>query len=144
MRLPHYGYLLLTVMLSACGTPEPTHNVFEVTAVYTNPDEVSAINPSVAGAVSMSFGNNTVAGFTGCAPFQGFASLDQQHARFSQMQFDPISDECSGQNLSIHNALVSLLVDGEFEVDSRENGILILRSHSEGLEPSSIHLISKG
>ncbi|WP_167540131.1 META domain-containing protein [Corynebacterium ciconiae] len=140
-------------LLTACGSQQPEPNpltgpAWYITDVYTQPDSPSQLPDSIAGKAVLALGEHTMAGDTGCAPFQaevhytrdgeGSTSADATQLRFEHLRID--EPHCEGAAQYFHEHIVSLL-NSELDVDLKENS-LVLRSAEEDIDAPALRLVS--
>ncbi|WP_151550463.1 MULTISPECIES: META domain-containing protein [Corynebacterium] len=145
--------VLSLILLSGCGSEERpespiTGPAWYITDVYTQPDSPSQLPDSIAGQAVMSLGEHTVAGDTGCAPFQaevhyshdgeGSTSADATHLRFDHLRID--DPTCEGAAQYFHEHIVSLL-NSELDIEYKESSLL-LRSSAEEIDAPALRLTS--
>lgn len=157
MRLAAAGAIAAAaVSLAACSndTQQVSDSNWQITDVYTTPGTPSAVDDSVAGAVTLNFGDKTVSGYTGCAPLNGIVKFtggdgdqlaapeDATKVEFTQVKFKPIEDDqCQGKVRYMHDALVNMLVDGSFTIRHEGDGVMVLTEQSDAVDPRAIRLI---
>ena len=141
--------IAFTTALAGCSAaqPEVINSTWQITNVYTNPDTPSGLPDSVAGTATMVFGDSTVAGFTGCAPFQGRVSFtkdgaaakpsEANHVDFHDMEIHEA--DCTGKERFFHDALADML-HGGFSM-SRDGEDLILTTDGEDVDRPGIRLV---
>lgn len=147
--------LLSTPVLAACAeadTASPiTGTNWQITNLFLAPETPSALPDLVAGRASLVFGQRSVAGSTGCAPFQGQVtfSADGESANpenadrvsFDLMDIEAPAEDCAGQAMFTHQEL-SRLLDGEFDLELLSENELALTQVSEDVDPPAIRLSS--
>lgn len=147
----------LGASLSACShNPQEAlgsmQTSWQVTNVYTEPNTPSSLPPEIAGRAVMVFGDSTVTGDTGCAPFHGSASFTKDgkaapadqadRVEFSHLDLDTkrVSDEsCPGASRHFHDALVQL-IQGPLKVRFEGDTGLVLTEDSERVNAPAMRL----
>ncbi|GAA1472144.1 hypothetical protein P4N68_09050 [Corynebacterium felinum] len=141
-------------VLSGCAQSEPlADTTWQVSHVYSATDVPAGVPDEVAGAVALSLGRSTVAGFTGCAPLQAQAVYTKDdkpvileaatemtitHAEFDLEQVAG----CSGKPKFIHDALTSILTSGPLSIEHVNAKEIVLRESSpSAVEPRAIRLV---
>lgn len=107
----------LTGLVSACAAPQESTGVvgpmWQVTDIYTEPENPSAVPPSAAGAAALVFGETSATGFTGCSPIQASVTFDAEE---SVLTFDevaiPAPEDCTGGSAWTHESMSSLVQPG--------------------------------
>lgn len=158
---------LCVAVLSGCGVESPLSNTsWQVADVYTSPEYPSTVPDSIAGLVSINFGNTTISGFTGCVPLQGIVSFYQDASekssspgdpatevkadilRVDSIEFDEVNEEnCTGHAQFIHDAMVEFFKASEYSLTrpSDHEVILTVRSsdpQARFLEQPAVRLVS--
>ncbi|MBI9001078.1 hypothetical protein M0E87_11730 [Corynebacterium sp. CCM 9185] len=130
------GALLLTGCTQ--GQAPVTSSNWQVTNVYTDAEHPSILPDSLAGRAHLAFGDSTVVGDTGCAPFTGsvdfldgegdrVAATDPTAATFVFRDLRVREDvDCEGVDLYFHNGLLRILHAGELTVARPQDGELLL------------------
>lgn len=151
------GVLLLTVpFLSACGGAQNSRIVggsWQISDLYVDPETPSVVPESIRGQASMVFGETSVVGNTGCAPFQGSVTFTQEgeasraddadRISFDDVRFqDPDPATCIGQAVYVDQQLRDLLT-GDFMVSAPEDFELLLTRDAAEVNPPAIGLSSK-
>lgn len=135
---------LATAALSACSAapePEAFGPTWQVTDLYKVPGEPSTLPASVAGTVTVAFGQRSLAGYTGCAGFQATSLLSDTELIITDLQFDDPAPDCPTE---VHDAMVNFWNLGRFEVIRPGNGsgsTMILREQGNMVDPESIKLV---
>lgn len=136
-------------LLTGCSAaqPEVVDSTWQITNVYTDPGTPSGLPDSVAGTATMLFGDSTVAGFTGCAPFQGRVTFtkdgegskpaDADHVEFHDMEIKEA--DCDGKEKFFHDTLSDML-HGGFSM-SRDGKDLVLTQDGEAIDRPGIRLV---
>ncbi|QGU05521.1 META domain-containing protein [Corynebacterium comes] len=73
--------LAATLLLAGCSsapTAEVAGSTWLVTDIWTTPGEPSALPEDTAGRARLAFGERSVSGHTGCAPFQGTVRFSRE------------------------------------------------------------------
>lgn len=151
MAYKHLMYLALPVAvasgtLTACSEAPAEINgpTWQVTDIYHTLGEPSALPQSAAGHVTLSFGEHSLVGYTGCAGFQGISQFneDQSTLTISELEFDDqLAEGCPTE---VHEEVVEFLNLGSFTVirQSDDASTMILRERDNAADPSSIKLVS--
>lgn len=138
----------VTIALSACSSQsEVVQSTWQITNVYTTPGTPSGLPDSVAGTATMVFGESTVAGFTGCSPFQGQVSFtkdgsptqadDADHVDFVRIEMR--EPNCDGKERFYHDALAEML-EGGFSI-SRDNEDLVFTKDGDEIDRPGFRLV---
>ncbi|MFW9224073.1 hypothetical protein [Corynebacterium striatum] len=155
--------LVATVGLSACGsedegpTPRGDERIvgkdWQVVAIYTKPDEPSAIPQNAVSVPQMSFGESSIVGSTGCSPFQAKVSYtegedaantrDADLMTIDKVRIDTRPDDCTGSALWADNLLRNLLAEEhKFEVRLNPNNQLVLTLDTAEVDSPAIRMVS--
>ncbi len=143
MKIWRLAVLAITcAAVTACSDSNTiTDTSWQVTDVYTTPDYPAEVPESIAGSVTVSFGNSTITGFTGCAPFNATVEFSRtdgdalvpstsgeaDHMRVPEMVSDEqVSDDCTGHVRFIHDALLDFFQSGEFTISRPEETEMII------------------
>ncbi|MGP6174577.1 hypothetical protein [Corynebacterium sp. A21] len=152
-----FGVLLLTApLLSACGGTQNSRiagGSWQISDLYLDPEIPSGVPESIQGQASLVFGETSVVGNTGCAPFQGSVTFtqdgaaaradDADHISFDDVRFqDPDPATCTGQAVHVDQQLRELL-SGEFTLSEPGEFELVLTRDTEEVNPPAIGLSSK-
>ncbi|MHC9548348.1 hypothetical protein ACQX29_03935 [Corynebacterium diphtheriae] len=142
-------------LLTGCGTQptQVTDSRWQVTAVHTTPEYPSFVPDAIAGTVYMSFGRGSVAGYTGCARFQGTAHFsDDQVAEaapeaasrvtMSKVRFQPIDDSCEGHHRYLHDSMVSIIADSTLDIHHGSSQQMVLTRQVDQVDKPSISLVA--
>jgi hypothetical protein len=145
--------LLGVVTLTGCAdtTIRTVDSTWLVTNIYTSPDEDNVVSNLVVTQPSITFGQRSVTGTTGCTQFQGFVTYtdnggsadidDADHITFTELVVDSLPDDCQGQERLIHQTLVDLL-PGTFELNRRSDSEILLVADVDDIDRPSIRLVS--
>ncbi|AKK11836.1 META domain-containing protein [Corynebacterium uterequi] len=131
------------VLLSGCAGPEPglVGPQFSVTDLYLQPGQPSSLPPASAGTVTLSFGDASLTGTTGCAPLQGVTTLDGDRLHIDALTADP-DGQCDPGQRRIHDVVVKMLAPGtDFRVSNRGPGEFVLTSNDGALDAPSMRLV---
>ncbi|AFM08053.2 hypothetical protein [Corynebacterium pseudotuberculosis] len=148
---------LLAIGLTGCGEKKQqvAGSQWQVTNVYTTPEFPNEVPDAIAGSVMMSFGDSSMTGFTGCAPFQGKVSFsaegkqdvapqDADRLTVQAVKFQPIDDAtCEGRTRYIHDSLVSIIVDASFNVRHDSPDVMTLLRSGDSVDAPAIRLVVK-
>ncbi|MFS8937719.1 hypothetical protein [Corynebacterium sp. c25Ua_89] len=155
--------LAASMTLGACGSedegPQPRGDErivgkdWQVVAIYTKPDEPSAIPQTAKAVPQMSFGESSIVGSTGCAPFQAKVSYseaedtanirDADTMHIDKVRMDTRPDDCTGSALWADNLLRNLLAeDHDFEVRLNPNNQLVLTLDTAEVDSPAIRMVS--
>lgn len=119
---------------------------WQVTNVYTTPENPSAVPDEIAGSVFLTLGDHTLTGYTGCSPLQGVVDYtnDAQESASPELRTaltvttldldETAVAGCTGKAEYIHQAITSLLTSGSLIIEHNPPDELVLREQN----PSSI------
>lgn len=137
---------MIAGLAAACSNPqvEVTGPTWQVTDIYHTQGEPSALPQSAAGHVTLSFGERTLVGYTGCAGFQGISQFSEDHSTLSITELEFDEQLAAGCPTEIHEELVQFLNLGEFAVirQSEDASTMILREQHNTANPMSIKLVT--
>ncbi|MCU9519416.1 META domain-containing protein [Corynebacterium sp. ES2794-CONJ1] len=139
--------------LSACApTPTLVGTTWQVTDVFSSADLPSTLPDDNATKVTISFGNSTIVGFSGCSQFTATANYKKDSApalideattvSFSDFSISP-QDElvCTAKTRYIHDALQDILTTGPLEITRPQPASMVLREPlTASVEPRAIGL----
>ncbi|MCQ9343646.1 hypothetical protein [Corynebacterium kozikiae] len=128
--------------LSACTSETEVYGpTWQVTDLYKVPGEPSTLPASVAGTVTVAFGQRSIAGYTGCAGFQATSLLSEDQLTITDLHFDAPAPDCPTE---VHEAMVNFWSLATFEVlrpGGDESRTMILREQGNIVDPESIKLV---
>ncbi|MDK8450069.1 hypothetical protein [Corynebacterium mastitidis] len=143
------------VALAACSSEHsavvgPT---WQVTGLYTDPGESGDLPADAAGRASLSFGEGTVTGSTGCSRIQGIvrfsaggspaAAQDADALTFDRVDIENTGDApgtpCVGGAAHVDATLRELL-RGEYSLSRPSEAELVLTQRSEAVDAPAIRL----
>ena len=140
-------------LITACGSNDDTpvvQSTWQITNVYVDEQHPSVLPDSIAGKATMVFGESTIAGNSGCAPFQtrvNFTKDGQETSSAEATQVDfyrkKIDDPtgCTGADLYYHDSLTNML-DGTFDVQRKAANELLLVKQTDVFNRPAIRLTS--
>lgn len=168
-RFPRLAAALLAAvssaaLLSGCGSDEDEPQApgdeqildkhWQVVSINTNPDAASTIPKSIPQAPTLSFGESTMVGNTGCTQMVGkvtySADDERQNIRegnrlhFDEVEFDETAEDCHGASVWADNLLRNLITsDNDFIYTVNSNNQLILELDTNEVDSPSIKLVSR-
>ncbi|WJZ03642.1 META domain-containing protein [Corynebacterium freiburgense] len=134
--------------LVGCNSPrEVVQSTWQITNVYTKPGTPSGLPDTVAGSATMVFGESTVAGFTGCSPFQGQVKFTKDGSAAPAAEADHVEfiriemrePECSGKERFYHDALAEML-QGGFSI-THDGDELVFTQNGEDIDRPGFRLV---
>ncbi|WP_018297362.1 hypothetical protein [Corynebacterium lubricantis] len=157
MRKAVIGTIAAATLLVGCSSqPEENSMVgptWQVVSLYTTPGSPDELPQSAAGAARFVFGESSIAGNTGCSPFQAavrFTNGEEEVATIdaSEMTFENIeymdTSSCDGGSQYVHDELHGLFtIDSTFEIDHLTDTEIVLTKADSGIEPPSIRLMKQ-
>lgn len=151
--------IALTLAITGCSNSENiAYTSWQVTEVYTTPEYPPELPEEIAGSVVVNFGNSTLNGFTGCAPFNATVEFtkaegDQQvpstnseadHMKIPEVIFgDTEPDSCTGHVLFVHNAMTDFLKAQEFTLSrpaEKEMVVTVFSTDPQAVDQPAIRL----
>ena len=140
LRTPTVVGVLGALLLTGCsqGQAPVISSNWQVTNVYTDAEHPSVLPDTLAGRAHLAFGDSTVVGDTGCAPFTGsvdfldgdgerVAATDPAAATFEFRDLRVREDSgCEGAELFFHEGLLGVLGAGALTVSRPQDGELLL------------------
>ncbi|WJY90456.1 hypothetical protein [Corynebacterium confusum] len=152
------------LVLAGCGDSEPPAPTapgderivgkdWQVTGIYTDPEALSTISEAVTNVPSISFGESTAVGTTGCARFVAKVSYaegedaanvrDADYLRFDEVRYDERSEDCTGEAAWAHNSLSRLIAtDREFDISINPNHQLVLTLRDGKVDSPAVEFVS--
>lgn len=137
------GVLLsASVGLAACGNEETgalLDSTWQITHIYSAPEDPTEVPTDIAGVPRLGFSQNSMAGYTGCAPLQAQvsfsddsgASVAASEASFvllNEVISDEIDTECTGTAAWVHSHIAGLLQsDNRFALHFDSRGELVMQ-----------------
>lgn len=137
------GVLLsASVGLAACGNEETgalLDSTWQITHIYSAPEDPTEVPTDIAGVPRLGFSQNSMAGYTGCAPLQAQvsfsddsgASVAASEASFvllNEVISDEIDTECTGTAAWVHSHIADLLKSGNrFALHFDSRGELVMQ-----------------
>ena len=137
------GVLLsASVGLAACGNEETgalLDSTWQITHIYSAPEDPTEVPTDIAGVPRLGFSQNSMAGYTGCAPLQAQvsfsddsgASVAASEASFvllNEVISDEIDTECTGTAAWVHSHIAGLLQSGNrFALHFDSRGELVMK-----------------
>ena len=137
------GVLLsASVGLAACGNEETgalLDSTRQITHIYSAPEDPTEVPTDIAGVPRLGFSQNSMAGYTGCAPLQAQvsfsddsgASVAASEASFvllNEVISDEIDTECTGTAAWVHSHIAGLLQSGNrFALHFDSRGELVMQ-----------------
>lgn len=137
------GVLLsASVGLAACGHEETgalLDSTWQITHIYSAPEDPTEVPTDIAGVPRLGFSQNSMAGYTGCAPLQAQvsfsddsgASVAASEANFvllNEVISDEIDTECTGTAAWVHSHIAGLLQSGNrFALHFDSRGELVMQ-----------------
>lgn len=137
------GVLLsASVGLAACGNEETgalLDSTWQITHIYSAPEDPTEVPTDIAGVPRLGFSQNSMAGYTGCAPLQAQvsfsddsgASVAASEASFvllNEVISDEIDTECTGTAAWVHSHIAGLLQSGNrFALHFDSRGELVMQ-----------------
>ncbi|MCS4536082.1 hypothetical protein [Corynebacterium sp. HS2168-gen11] len=131
-----------------------TNIAWQVTNVYTTPENPSAVPDEIAGSVFLTLGDHTLTGYTGCSPLQGvvaYANDAQESASpelptaltVTTLELDETAVAgCTGKAEYIHQAITNLLTSGSLIIEHNPPHELVLREQNpSGIDVQSLKLV---
>lgn len=148
--------LLSATLLSACGAESSsriTGGSWQISNLYLDPQNPSAVPEAVLGRASLVFGETSVVGDTGCSSFQGKVSFhrdgevsradEAEMLTFEEVHFNtPDPATCTGQVVHLDAQLRELL-QGDFRLSEPEEFQLVLTRDSDEVDPPALRLSAK-
>lgn len=143
---------LLALVLAGCSQATPTGTTWQVTELYDGSDTPSSLTDTVAGTVLFTFGASTINGETGCSQFQahtqyieGESISDAAELEITDIAFDPITEDCTGQARYTHETLVDILQPGTYEIrhDASDFVTLLQPDTAADFQPVGVALVSE-
>lgn len=116
-------------------------STWQITHIYSSPEDPTEVPAELAGVPRLGFSQNSMAGYTGCAPLQAqvsFSDADGDSVAAGEAEFvqlnevitDEIADDvdCTGTASWVHGHISDLLQTGNrFALDFDAHGELVLR-----------------
>ena len=132
-----------TTGLAACAdesTGTLLDSTWQITHIYSSPEDPTEVPAELAGVPRLGFSQNSMAGYTGCAPLQAqvsFSDADGASVAAGEAEFvqlnevitDEIADDvdCTGTASWVHGHISDLLQTGNrFALDFDAHGELVL------------------
>lgn len=149
----------LVLLLAGCSSSESfADSSWQVTEVYTTPDYPPEVPEAIAGAVVVNFGNSTLNGFTGCAPFNATVEFtktegDQQvistsaeadRMKIPEVIFGDSEGDCTGHVEFVHTAMMDFLKSQEFNLSRPEEKEMVITVYSadpQAVDQPAIRLV---
>ncbi|MCG7252607.1 hypothetical protein [Corynebacterium pseudodiphtheriticum] len=134
--------LSASVGLAACGNEETgalLDSTWQITHIYSAPEDPTEVPTDIAGVPRLGFSQNSMAGYTGCAPLQAQvsfsddsgASVAASEASFvllNEVISDEIDTECTGTAAWVHSHIAGLLQSGNrFALHFDSRGELVMQ-----------------
>lgn len=131
-----------TFGLAACAdesTGTLLDSTWQITHIYSAPEDPTEVPAQLAGVPRLGFSQNSMAGYTGCAPLQAQVSFsddsgasvaagDAEYVLLNEVITDDIDTECTGTAAWVHSHIADLLQSGKrFAIDFDARGELVLR-----------------
>ncbi|MDK4278039.1 hypothetical protein R3O65_01775 [Corynebacterium pseudodiphtheriticum] len=137
------GVLLsASVGLAACGNEETgalLDSTWQITHIYSAPEDPTEVPTDIAGVPRLGFSQNSMAGYTGCAPLQAqvsfsddsgtsVAASEASFVLLNEVISDEIDTECTGTAAWIHSHIAGLLQSGNrFALHFDSRGELVMQ-----------------
>lgn len=137
------GVLLsASVGLAACGNEETgalLDSTWQITHIYSAPEDPTEVPTDIAGVPRLGFSQNSMAGYTGCAPLQAqvsfsddsgasVAASDASFMLLNEVISDEIDTECTGTAAWVHSHIAGLLQSGNrFALHFDSRGELVMQ-----------------
>lgn len=137
------GVLLsASVGLAACGNEETgaiLDSTWQITHIYSAPEDPTEVPTDIAGVPRLGFSQNSMAGYTGCAPLQAQVSFsddsgasvaanDASFVLLNEVISDEIDTECTGTAAWVHSHIADLLQSGNrFALHFDSRGELVMQ-----------------
>lgn len=152
-------------LLSGCGSDEDEPQApgdkqildkqWQVVSINTTPDAASTIPESIPQAPTLSFGESTMVGNTGCTQMVGKVTYsadderenirDGNRLHFDEVDYDETAKDCHGASVWADNLLRNLIsADRDFRYTVNSNNQLVLELVSDAVDSPSIKLVSLG
>lgn len=147
-RSPQVRALLaaaLTLPLAAC-TSAPTTSAltgseWQVTNIYLKANEPSSLPPTLAGSVTLVFGEHTLTGYTGCANIQAITSFTEDRLELTEVQLNPEDGSpCTGTELAVHQKVSEILRGGPLTILHPSDSEMVLRADTGQPDPPALRL----
>ena len=153
------------MLLSGCGSDEETPQApgdeqildkqWQVVSINTTPDAASTIPESIPQAPTLSFGESTLVGTTGCTQMVGKVTYsaaekhqnirDGNRLHFDEVDYDETAKDCHGSSVWADNLLRNLIsADRDFHYTVNSNNQLVLELVTDEVDSPSIKLVSLG
>lgn len=124
-----------------------------VTDIYLTPGDISALPPTVQGAVSFAFGGTSAVGATGCTRLQAEVAFhhgaelaapeDADRVNFESVAVEEPGAGCTGDARMVHDIVVELVSPGsEFELARRGPTELVLTKLTPDIDSPSLRLVA--
>ena len=152
-------------LLVACGSGEEEPQApgdeqildkqWQVVSINTTPDAASTIPESIPQAPTLSFGESTLVGTTGCTQMVGKVTYSADEERqniqdgnrlhFDEVDYDETAQDCHGASVWADNLLRNLISAGrDFHYTVNSNNQLVLELVTDEVDSPSIKLVSLG
>ena len=112
-----------TTGLAACAdesTGTLLDSTWQITHIYSAPEDPTEVPADLAGVPRLGFSQNSMAGYTGCAPLQAQVSFSDESGKSDT--------ECTGTKAWVHSHISDLLASGNrFALQFDARGELVLQ-----------------
>ena len=139
----------------APGDEQILDKQWQVVSINTTPDAASTIPESIPQAPTLSFGESTLVGTTGCTQMVGKVTYSANEERqniqdgnrlhFDEVDYDETAQDCHGASVWADNLLRNLISTGrDFHYTVNSNNQLVLELITDEVDSPSIKLVSLG
>ena len=131
-----------TTGLAACAdesTGTLLDSTWQITHIYSAPEDPTEVPADLAGVPRLGFSQNSMAGYTGCAPLQAQVSFSDVSGNsapagaasfvlLNEVIIDESDTECTGTKAWVHSHISDLLASGNrFALQFDARGELVLQ-----------------